>query len=133
MTLSPRAWLPWILLVASMGALVVGVASEISRQSGARCQAQYNEINNERTRILTDVGAQERAAQRRRDDALDRTFLDPSLLKPADQRTAADRAHVQELFREYLAAAQQLQVERAEADKARAENPVPPPPSQTCG
>lgn len=78
------------------------------------------------------MGAKERDAQRRRDDALDATFLDPSLLKPASQRSPEDQRRVQALFAEYLAAAQALKVERVVADKARAENPVPPPPSQTC-
>lgn len=131
MTLSSKWW-SWVFLVVSVAALGMAVVSEVGRQSDAACQAEYNEINNERTRILTDVGAQERDAERRRDDALDRTFLDPSLLKSPDDRTPADRQHVQALFREYLAAAENLQTERAAADKARRENPVPPPPSQIC-
>jgi hypothetical protein len=97
------------------------------------CQERYNEANNARTRALTEVTAAEREAERRRSDALDAVFLDPSLLKPADQRTAADRERILRLFKEYLAAIRALLAERADADRARAANPVPPPPSAVCG
>lgn len=98
----------------------------------ARCQAHYNDVNNERTRILTDVGASERDAQRARDDALDATLLDPSLLRPPDERTPAEQQRVRDLFLAYVRAADALRAERAKADAARAANPVPPPPSQIC-
>lgn len=121
-----------VVLVACLLGLALSVVTSIQGRDFARCQAVYNEVNNERTRILTDVGASERSAERRRDDALDATFLDPALQKPANQRTPEDQRRVQALFGEYLAAAEALKVERAAADKARAENPVPPPPSQAC-
>lgn len=121
-----------VVVVASLIAVGASAVSTIRGRDFAACQAHYNEVNNERTRILADVGASERAAERRRDDALDATFLDPALQRPAGQRTPDEQRRVQALFGEYLAAAAALKVERAEADKARAANPVPPPPSQAC-
>lgn len=96
----------------------------------SRCQAAYNTANNARTRALTEVTAKEREAERRRSDALDAAFSDPSLLKA--ERTAEDRARVVELFTEYLDAVRDLRGERAKADAARAANPVPPPPDTVC-
>jgi hypothetical protein len=122
-----------IVTVAAVLAMFVAVYTGYQTREQARCQARYNEVNNERTRILTDVGARERDAQRARDDALDATFLDPSLLKPATDRTPQERQRVQTLFAEYRKAAERLHVERVAADKARADNPVPEPPSVTCG
>lgn len=121
-----------VVLVASILTLALSVATSIRTRDFARCQQIYNEVNNERTRIVADVGASERAAERRRDDALDATFLDPAVVKPASQRTPEETRRVQSLFAEYLSAAQSLKVERVSADRARAQNPVPPPPSQTC-
>jgi len=112
---------------------LVGYSVYLNRQLDvfARCQAQYNAVNNARTRALTEVTAKEREAERRRSDALDATFSDPSLLKP-DQRTAEDRARVVALFTEYLDAVRDLRTERANADAARDANPVPPPPETVC-
>ena len=122
-----------VVLVASLLALVLSAVNAERGIRFGRCQAQYNEINNIRTRILTDVGSRERVAQRARDDALDAVFLDPSLLLTADQRTPTDAARVRGLFLAYRTAAQRLLIERAAADRARADNPVPPPPSASCG
>lgn len=115
-------------------ALTAGLFYTQHRQAAyVACQAAYNEVNNRRTTILTDVNTRGRDAQRARDDALDATFLDPSLLKPAGSRSAADVRRVLNLFATYRAAAQKLQAERVAADATRAANPVLPPPSKTCG
>jgi hypothetical protein len=98
----------------------------------AVCQANYSENLNERTRILTEVGANERAAERRRNDALDATFLDPAVRKSAAERTPEDSRRIEALFGEYLEAARALKTERNLADRARVANPVPPAPSQVC-
>lgn len=122
-----------VLLLVTLGAFTMAIVSEVNRQSSARCQAQYNEINNRRTRALTESTAKERAAERRWRDALNAVFKDPSNLKPADQRTAADRERVRSLFVEYLDAIVDLEADQAAADRSRAANPVPPAPSQICG
>lgn len=121
------------MMLASLMALVVsGYAGYRSRQF-IECQAHYNDVNNERTRALTGVAEDERAAERKASDALGALFLDPSLQKPADQRTEQDRARVTQLFAMYLDAERAKRTARAVADKARAAYPVPPPPSQVCG
>lgn len=121
-----------LVLAASMAALGATGYTSVRAAAFARCQAHYNEITNDRLRILTDVGASERTAQRARDDALDATFLDPSLLKPVEKRTPAEQQRVRDLFAAYLHAAEALKIERAKADAARRDNPLPPPPSQVC-
>lgn len=122
-----------VVLLASLFALGMSAYSGLRSFEYARCQGQYNEINNERTRALTIAAEQERTAQRRADDAERALFTDPAVSKPAAERTAAERQKIEQLFRDYQAALTTLERERGEADKARAENPVPPPPSETCG
>lgn len=122
-----------IALVLSLIAIVATVYKDLEALSYQRCQAHLDGLLIERTRIITDIGAVERAAERSRDDALDAVFLDPALLKPNADRTPEDRARVAAKFSRYLSAAQTVAVERAKADKARADNPPPPTPSTICG
>lgn len=122
-----------IVLALSLVAIALAVYSDLRAREYNRCQAQVNEVLIERTRILSDVGARERAAERARDDALDATFLDPSAGKPPAARTPADQQRLLRLFAVYQEAARTVAVERAAADKARADNPVPPTPSALCG
>jgi hypothetical protein len=115
-------------------ALTVGlIYTQHKSNNNIACQAAYNTINNERTRILTDVGADERNAERAASDALYAVFLDPSLSKPANLRTAADQKRLLDKFTAFRKAGLELKTQRALADKARAANPVPPPPSSVCG
>jgi hypothetical protein len=122
-----------LVMVASIMALLLSGYSSYRARQFIECQAEYNEINNERTRALTESTARERDAERRRDDALDDVFGDPSLLKPVAERTEEDAERVRRLFAEYLDARLKLRQERAQADAARRVNPVPAPPSVTCG
>jgi hypothetical protein len=121
-----------VLTVISLFALGMAVYSAYLFREYTRCQAAYNENLNERTRIITEVGAAEREAERRRSDALDATLLDPAIRTPAAERTPAETARIQELYAEYVVAAEALQSERVASDAARITNPVPPPPSQVC-
>lgn len=121
-----------LLLVVSLVALVLAVAAGIKSQMYARCQAGINDVLITRTRILNDVGQRERVAERQRDDALDATFLDPAVRKRDDERTPAEKKRILALFATYLRAAEKVAVERVAADKARADNPVPPEPSAVC-
>lgn len=122
-----------IVLVASLLALALSAYSGWRSYAYTQCQAGYNEVNNERTRALSEAADQERAAQRRTDDAERALFTDPALSKAAAERTPAEQARIQGLFREYQNALTALEQERAEADKARKDHPVPAPPSKTCG
>jgi hypothetical protein len=122
-----------ILVVVNLFALVMAAYAVWQVRDYTICQAGYNDYLNERTRIITEVGADEREAERRRSDALDSTLLDPAIRTRAADRDPADEARIQDLFDEYIDAARDLQHERATADAARIANPVPPPPSQVCG
>lgn len=121
-----------ILLVVSAVALVLAVVSGVRSQQYAQCQAQVSQVLVEKIRILTEVGARERVAERRRDDALDATLLDPAVGKPPSELTPGDRKRTLRLFVEYQAAARALRPERVAADKARADNPMPASPSEAC-
>lgn len=114
--------------------LTVGlVTTQIQGVGYVHCQAHYNDVNNQRTRALTETADQERAAQRRTDDAEAALFTSPVLAKPADKRTPQDQQQIADLFKEYQDALTAAKTQRAVADKVRKEHPVPPPPSQTCG
>lgn len=127
-----RAAVTRTMTIVAILSLLASLWVGIRQYQLADCLADYTTANNERSRILTEVGADERAAERRRDDALDRVFLDPSVMTPAEQRTDEDRQRVLHLFEDYLNAARSVADERAAADKARRENPLPPPPSLVC-
>jgi len=122
-------------LMLALGAASTGYLVVLGRQIDgfSRCQAEYNRVNNERTRALTEATAEERAAERRAIDLLFGALFDPSVRKPAPDRTAEDRERIAALTAEILKAAQRLKAERAQADQARREHPVPPPPSTVCG
>jgi hypothetical protein len=123
----------WVVLAASIVALLLAALSGCQTQSYARCQAHYNDVNNIRTRALTDVADQERAAERAADDAERALFTDPAAGKPVNERTPGDQTRLAELFKAYQDALVTLDRERREADDARKRHPVPPPPSETCG
>jgi hypothetical protein len=122
-----------IFKILAMTSLLVSLFVAFQQYQLTDCLATYNETNNTRTRILTETALKERNAERRRDDALDSVFLDPSLQIPQDERTPDDGARVRRLFAEYLDAARDLAAQRAAADADRSANPVPPPPSLVCG
>jgi hypothetical protein len=121
-----------IFKIVAIASLLLSLFVGLRQYQLADCLAQYNNDLNARTRVLTDTSAKERNAERRRDDALDTVFLDPSLQVPAPERTDEDAARVRKLFAEYLDAARDLAAERAAADASRRANPVPPPPSLAC-
>lgn len=97
----------------------------------SQCVAEYNNANNDRSKAIGEANDIERAADRIADDAQAALFLSPILNKPAP--TPADRAELQKLFRAYQLALVGQAKERAAADDARREHPIPPPPSAVCG
>ena len=96
-----------------------------------QCVAAYNNANNARSKALTDATDDERAAQRKADDAAAALFLSPVLNKR--DRTPAEQAELLRLFRAYQIALSDQRKERADADDARRDHPIPDPPSQVCG
>lgn len=98
-------------LVVSVLAMVLAVVSGLRSQSYARCQAAVNDAL-----VAAQIGRDEAAAHDRQ--AVDRMVTDVLAARsPADTRAALER------YRDT----------RAEADRNRAEHPLPAPPSQTCG
>lgn len=100
-------------------------------QELARCVANYNDVNNQRTKALAEATDSERAANRKADDAQAALFLSPAVSNP--NRTPAQQEEVLRLFRAYQQALTQQRTGRADADDARRDHPIPDPPSQVCG
>lgn len=121
------------LLVVSLVAVGVSACATATQSAYTRCQAAVNDALVGRTVALAEAADQERAAQRGADDAERALFTDPLLSKPGDERTDAEQARLTALFRRYQKALVELDRERGEADKARADHPVPEPPSLACG
>jgi hypothetical protein len=123
----------WSFRLIAAISLVGGAISYASYNNLAQCQAEYNEINNRRTRILTEATNQEREAERRTDDAQAALFLSPITTISVSKRTAAEKAELLKLFVQFQESLRIQIDERHEADLARSLNPVPPPPSELCG
>jgi hypothetical protein len=121
------------LLLVSLLAVLQSCLTTHSQQEFVECQARYNETLNERTRILTEAADRERVSSRRVDDALAAVFAHPAALTPRNDQTPRQRSELDLLARAWGQAIIQQQQDRIEADKARAEHPVPAPPSSLCG
>jgi hypothetical protein len=121
------------LVVLSLVAVGQSWRTSSAQSDYVKCQAHYNEINNARTRILTEVSDRERASSRRVVDAQAAVFRHPAALIPREDRTPQQQREIDVLARAWGAATIQQQQDRVDADAARAENPVPPPPSELCG
>jgi uncharacterized protein HemX len=119
-----------IRVVVVLSLAVGGVAFYQNRQL-TKCVAAYNNTNNARTVALTNATNEERNAGRRADDAQAALFLSP-LVGKTDQ-TPAEHAEVLRLFRAYQVALTEQKTERATADDARRDHPIPDPPSAVCG
>lgn len=129
----PRRWsgvarvLPLILL------FVLGAGYTYRVEGRLECQARYNQASNERSRALTEATDRERASNRRVDDALAAAFRHPAALKLREDRTPQQQREIEALARAWGEAIIQQQEDRVEADRTRAEHPVPPPPDEVCG
>jgi hypothetical protein len=121
-----------ITAVSLIAVVAAGVWYTRTVETRLECQARYNEVNNQRTRILTEVSDRERASSRRVVDAQAAVSRHPAAFIPRDERTPEQRREVEALARAWGEASVQQQQDRIDADKARAENPVPPPPSEVC-
>lgn len=129
-------WLVRIAVIASV--FVAGFSARQSQISQERleqltaCVAEYNNVNNVRTKVLTAANDQERAAEARADKAQAALFLSPIVSKPTEKRTPAERAEVFRLFRAYQLTLAMQTKERADADVARRDHPIPAPPNEVC-
>lgn len=98
----------------------------------AQCVANYNNVNNARGKALTEAADNERDAERKADDAQAALFTSPLVSKPLAQRTPVEQAEVLRLFRAYQDALTEQTKERAAADGARRDHPIPDPPKEVC-
>lgn len=123
----------WLVRAVVITSVVVSSFAAWQVRNLTTCVADYNNANNERSVILTVATNEERAAERHADDAQAALFLNPAVSKPTEQRTTAERAEITRLFRAYQTALSDQKTERAAADDARVDHPIPDPPSEVCG
>lgn len=136
MSALPKWWRrigPVLLVLVSLGAVAQSYVTTQAQRTFVACQARYNEANNERTRIITEAANRERDSSRMADDALAALFGHPAALTPDPDRSPQQRREIVALARAWVDAVIKQKQDRADADKARAENPVPPAPSEVCG
>lgn len=127
----------WAVDLVVRGIVVLSVAGSAyavwQNQELTQCVAAYNDANNTRSVILTQAADEERDAERHADDAQADLFLTPALSKPPAQRTPAEHEEILRLFRAYQTALYDQKKERAAADDARVDHPIPDPPREVCG
>lgn len=118
-----------VIVVASMA---VSAFAVYQNRALTRCVAAYNNANNARSIALTEATDLERTAERTVDKAQAALFLSPILSKPSAAQTPAEHAELLRLFRAYQSALTEQTKERAAADDARRDHPIPDPPDEIC-
>lgn len=121
-----------IIRVVVVLSLAVGGVAFYQNRELTKCVANYNNANNARSVALVAATDQERAADRKTADAQSALFLSPILGKPLPEQTPAEHADLIRLFRAYQVALTEQSKERATADDARRDHPIPDPPKQVC-
>lgn len=130
---SQPVWWSIAVLAAMFVIMAAGGYAYIRRvESHLECQARYNETNNTRSRALAEANDKERKADRAEDAARAALFTHPSVLKPSEERTPAEREELRVLVVAWQQALTEEQRQQAAADAERREHPVPPPPSEVC-
>lgn len=112
--------------------LMLGGIAVYQNRTLTSCVVAYNNANNERTKAISDAQDRERKADRSADDAQAALFLSPVLGKPPAEQTPAEHEELIRLFRAYQTALTEQSKERAAADDARRDHPIPDPPKQVC-
>lgn len=128
------AFVRTIVVLAVIGSgVALTQARDVSEQNRrlTECVAAYNNANNQRSVALTKATDEERTAERKADDAQAALFLSPIVSNP--KRTPAERAELLRLLHAYQVALFDQRKERADADDARRDHPIPDPPSEVCG
>ena len=115
----------WLVLGVAIVSLIWSTVTGVQSFQYARCQAGVNE-----TLVQAQV-ARAAAAEQDRDSDRDESAATAELIRTvftvqtSDQRVAAYAA--------YRKALDDISTKRAEAEKQRAEHPLPAPPSAICG
>jgi hypothetical protein len=119
-------------LVTAIAGLIVSIqsisetrAQQSLLETAVECQNRYNEVNNERTRRITDVTTLERNAEAEADTALFNFTL-----ALAQGKSEEERVKLFSIMTEKLSAQEKI---RAQGTREREQNPVPPPPEAFCG
>jgi hypothetical protein len=123
----------WIIRVGIIASIVVSGYSAFQLQEASACQARYDDANNDRSRALMEPLAKERKAERAELKSNATVFLDPALLKPADERTPEEVARIRQEYLAWRTALADVEPAQQKADAARAANPILPPISEFCG
>lgn len=123
-----------VVLSVVIGGFAAAKAVDVASKNRelAECVAAYNNANNARSKAISDAQDQERTAERAADDAQTALFLSPTLGKPPSQQSPAEREELLRLFRAYQSALTEQSKERATADDARRDHPIPDPPNEVC-
>jgi hypothetical protein len=121
-----------IIRVVVVLSLVVGAVAFWQNRELTKCVAAYNNVNNARGVALTKAADDERNAERMADDAQAALFLSPIVAKPPAERTVVEQTELLRLLRAYQTALTNQTKERAQADDARRDHPIPDPPKQVC-
>lgn len=127
-----RQYADWFVRALAVLSIMAVLWLAADTRDRAACQAQYNEVANERTRVLAESTDEERAASRKADDALTALLLDPVTSKPVEERTPAEKVRMVKLFQKLQTALREQSDSRSDADQVRATHPVPQPPSSFC-
>lgn len=101
----------------AVASLLIGLSVGIRQYNLTGCLAQYNDATNKATAARTEAAAADRKAL----DDMVQAIVDARALSPEQAQAAVNKA-----LTGYLVA-------RASADGQRKGNPLPGPPSQTCG
>ena len=127
-----RRWGTWVLLAVSAAALALSVWSGIERQHQAaaledyaRCQARVNDAIVSSTLARADAADQDRASDRAESTAT------ANLIQGVF--TASSREQLQHVYALYEHSMGEITERRAAAEAQRRANPLPAPPSETCG
>lgn len=114
-----KKWLesPWMntaFRVIAVVSLLLGFGVGIRQYELTECLAEYNEASNKATAARAEAAGSDRKA------------LDDMVKAIADAYDSGDRTATRKALNDYL-------VSRARGDGQRQGNPLPAPPSQTCG
>lgn len=115
----------WVVLAASVCALLISAVTGLQSYQHAECQAQVNETLIRATSERAAAAAADRQSDR------DESAATAELIRSVfTLRTTAERVAAYAEYRERIDA---IDAQRAETERQRQAHPLPAPPSETCG
>jgi hypothetical protein len=114
-----------VVMVASVLAVLLAVNSTLQSSAYARCQSRVTEA------LIRSSTARAAAAEQDRQSDVQESAATAELIRTVfTVQTAAERI---EAYATYRKALDTINAKRAATEKQRKDNPLPAPPSQTCG